>query len=216
MLTNGQEGLLCVAAHLLLDGRLDVLRVVVPVLREHALQVLLAARDEDPVEHVLVRAHDGAHARLSTQGRERERNVLFNDALNTFYPRLYGVRHMVKRERNVLFNDALNTFYLRLYGVRHMVKDHSDSEKGNPLPPHIGYSYRLTARVLLYAHHPTDRITHTTAFVTPVVEYWLEREIAQWVHPMKDRSDDPSHHACQHRVKLNLNSIVSMVCDLIH
>ena len=34
------------------------------------------------------------------------------------------------RERNVLFNDALNTFYLRLYGVRHMVKDHSDSEKG--------------------------------------------------------------------------------------
>ena len=41
-----------------------------------------------------------------------------------------------KRERNVLFNDTLNTFYLRLYGVRHMVKDHSDSEKGNPLPPH--------------------------------------------------------------------------------
>ena len=43
-------------------------------------------------------------------------------------------------------------------------------------------------------HHPTDRITHTTAFVTPVVGHWLEREIAQWVHPMKDRSDDPSHH----------------------
>ena len=41
-----------------------------------------------------------------------------------------------ERERNVLFNDALNTFYLWLYGVRHMVKDHSDSEKGNPLPPH--------------------------------------------------------------------------------
>ena len=34
-----------------------------------------------------------------------------------------------ERERNVLFNDALNTFYLRLYGVRHMVKDHSDSER---------------------------------------------------------------------------------------
>ena len=41
-----------------------------------------------------------------------------------------------ERGRNVLFNDALNTFYLRLFGVRHMVKDHSDSEKGNPLPPH--------------------------------------------------------------------------------
>ena len=31
-------------------------------------------------------------------------------------------------------------------------------------------------------HHPTDRITHTTAFVTPVMEHWLERKIAQWVH----------------------------------
>ena len=34
---------------------------------------------------------------------------------------------------------------------------------------HIGYSYRLAAKVLL----------HTTAFFTPVVEHWLEREIAQ-------------------------------------
>ena len=40
-----------------------------------------------------------------------------------------------RKEGNVLFNDALNTFYVRLYGVRHMVKDHSDSEKENPLPP---------------------------------------------------------------------------------
>ena len=38
-----------------------------------------------------------------------------------------------RKEGNVLFNDALNTCYLRLYGVRHMVKDHSDSETGNPL-----------------------------------------------------------------------------------
>ena len=58
---------------------------------------------------------------------------------------------------------------------------------------HIGYSFRLTARVLLYA--PSHRQDSTyTAFVTPVVEHWMEREIAQWVHPMKDRSDDPSHH----------------------
>ena len=41
-----------------------------------------------------------------------------------------------RRERNVLFNDTLNTFYLRLYGIRHMVKEHSDSEKGNLLLPH--------------------------------------------------------------------------------
>ena len=43
----------------------------------------------------------------------------------------------IRKEGNYLFNDALNTFYLRLlYGVRHMVKDHSDSERGNRLPPH--------------------------------------------------------------------------------
>ena len=40
-----------------------------------------------------------------------------------------------REERSVLFNDALNTFYLRLYGVGHMVKDHSDSGRGNPLSP---------------------------------------------------------------------------------
>ena len=73
-----------------------------------------------------------------------------------------------RKELNVLFYDALKTFYLRLYGVRHMVKDHSDSEKGNPLPPH-----RLLFTI--------DRIAHTTAFVTPVVEHWLEREIALFI-----------------------------------
>ena len=91
-------------------------------------------------------------------------------------------------EGNVLFNNALNTFYLRLYGVGHVVKYHS--VRGNPLPPH-GLLFLINSN---YMQHPTDRIAHTTAFVTPVVEHWLKREIAQWVHPMKDRSDDPSHH----------------------
>ena len=43
---------------------------------------------------------------------------------------------MIRKEGNVLFNDALNTFYLRLNGIKHMVKDHSDSKRGNLLPPH--------------------------------------------------------------------------------
>ena len=34
-----------------------------------------------------------------------------------------------ERKGNVLFNNAFNTFYLRLYGVTHMVKDHSASER---------------------------------------------------------------------------------------
>ena len=41
-----------------------------------------------------------------------------------------------ERKGNVLFNDALNTFYLQLYDIGHMVKDHSDSERGNPLLPY--------------------------------------------------------------------------------
>ena len=59
---------------------------------------------------------------------------------------------------------------------------------------HIGYSFRLPARVILYAPSHRQDCTYHTAFVTPVVEHRLEREIAQWVHPMKDRSDDPPHH----------------------
>ena len=30
-------------------------------------------------------------------------------------------------------------------------------------------------------HHPTDRIAHNMAFVTPVVEHWLEREIKRFI-----------------------------------
>ena len=65
-----------------------------------------------------------------------------------------------KKERNVSFNDALNTFYIPLYGVRHMVKDHSDSKRGTRCC-HIGYSFRLAARVLLYApSHRQDNTYH--------------------------------------------------------
>ena len=39
-----------------------------------------------------------------------------------------------RNEGNVLFNDALNTFYLMLYGIGHTVKDNSD-ERENQLPP---------------------------------------------------------------------------------
>ena len=73
-----------------------------------------------------------------------------------------------------------------------MVKDHSDSEKGNPLPPHR-LLFLINSKGSFICTIP-DRIAHTTAFVTPVVEHRLEREIAQLVHPMKDRSEDPSHH----------------------
>ena len=81
-------------------------------------------------------------------------------------------------EGNVLFNNTLSTFYLWLYGIKTYGKDHSDSETGNPLPPH-----RLLCPInskgsfictIIYMHHPSDRMTHTTTFVTPVMGHWLE------------------------------------------
>ena len=83
-----------------------------------------------------------------------------------------------------------------------MVKDHSDSEKGNPLPPH-----RLllsnNSKWFFYMHHPTDRITHTTAFATPLVEHWLEREIGQWAkHHMSSGNIYINNMDCFHYFSL--------------
>ena len=57
-----------------------------------------------------------------------------------------------------------------------MVNDHSDSERGKPLPPH-GLLFPISSMGSFMCIIP-----HTMTFVTPVVEHWLEREIAQWVH----------------------------------
>ena len=57
-----------------------------------------------------------------------------------------------------------------------MVKGHSDSERGNPLPP-PGLLFPISSKgyfICTISH----RITHTTDYVTPVVEHWLKREIA--------------------------------------
>ena len=71
--------------------------------------------------------------------------------------------------RKELFYLTMNAIYS--YMASDMVKDHSDSKKGNTLPP-IHWIY------FLIMHHPTDRIVHIMAFVIPVVEHWLKQEIA--------------------------------------
>ena len=82
----------------------------------------------------------------------------------------------MRKEGNVLFNDAHNTFYFMGYMASDiMVKDHSDSERGNPLPPHE-LLFPISSKGYFYMHYPTDRIAHTTVFVTPVVDHWLERD----------------------------------------
>ena len=79
------------------------------------------------------------------------------------------LQRKIRKEGNVVFNDALNTFYLRLYGVTHMVKDHSDSERGREETccRHMGYFFRLAARVLLYASsHRQDSTYHSLCYTS--------------------------------------------------
>ena len=55
-------------------------------------------------------------------------------------------------------------------------------------------------------HHPTDRVAHTTAFVTPVVEHWLEQEIAQWVH-----HEGSIQHFCLELTDLPVSNLYGML-----
>ena len=67
-----------------------------------------------------------------------------------------------KRKGKVLFNDALNTFYLRLYGVGPLRLAREETHCR-----HIGYSFRLAARVLLYAScHRQDNTYHSLCYTS--------------------------------------------------
>ena len=55
---------------------------------------------------------------------KKKRNVLFNETLNTFYLRIYGVGLLGMNE----------IFYLQLNSIGDMLKDNLDNEKGNLLP----------------------------------------------------------------------------------
>ena len=75
---------------------------------------------------------------------------------------IFAFATITRKEGHALFKDALNTFYLRLYGVRHMVKHHTDSGRGN-----MGYSFRITARVILYApSHRQDCTYHGPCYTS--------------------------------------------------
>ena len=87
-------------------------------------------------------------------------------------PSLRGPLFLISsmKEGNVLFNDALNAFYLRLYGVilftviwlRTILIVRKETRCR-----HIGYSLRLTARVLLYASsHRPDNTYHGLCYTS--------------------------------------------------
>ena len=68
--------------------------------------------------------------------------------------------------KNALFNDALSTFYLWFYGIGQVIKDHSDSHRETHCHQ-IGYTFRLDARVLLYAtSHKQDSTYHGICYTS--------------------------------------------------
>ena len=104
-----------------------------------------------------------------------------------------------KEGGNVSFNDALNTLYLQLYGVscniwlRTIVIVRKETRCH-----HIGYSFRLTARVLLYApSHRKDNTYHSLCYTShralagtrnssmgPPHEGSIRRPIAPWANAL--------------------------------
>ena len=116
---------------------------------------------ESSMERELYQSYERERERVRERERERERE------------RVREMFYLTRHSTHFIYGYMASDIWLRTILI---VRKETRCR-------HIGYSYRL------YMHHPTGRITHTTTFVTPVVEHWLEREIAQWVHPMKDRSD---------------------------
>ena len=57
------------------------------------------------------------------------------------------LKYTIQRKKgNVLFDDALNTIYLRLYGVGYSVKEHSDSKRGILLLPLHGLYFLIRSK----------------------------------------------------------------------
>ena len=102
----------------------------------------------------------------------KEGNVLFNDALNTFYLRFlwrqtYG-KGPFSKEGNVLFNDGLNTFYLLYNGVRHMVKDHSVRKEMFYLrrTQHILFTVFMASDIIMIKDHSDSERAKPAAATT--------------------------------------------------
>ena len=72
-----------------------------------------------------------------------------------------------------------------------MVSDHSDG-RGNPLSPLYGLLFVISSKGSFICTISVS-IVHTTVFVTPVVEHWLNSEIAQLAQPWG--TAPTKHHA---------------------
>ena len=132
-----------------------------------------------------------------TTGLWKEVNVLFNDILNTFYLQLYSIRRIIEdysdsETENLLpllhglcFSISTKVSFICTITQTDRIAHGAVAGLNNSTDPpwrihltiHLFRSTRKEGRKeMVYL------TTHSTHFVTPVVEHWLEWEIAQWVH----------------------------------
>ena len=112
-----------------------------------------------------------------------QRKCFIYDTLNTFYLCLCGIRYMIKdhsdsergnslpvqgrkEEGNVLFNDALNTLFTVIWRQTHR-KGPIQIAREETRCHHMGYSFRLAERVLLYVpSHRQDNTYHILCYTS--------------------------------------------------
>ena len=71
--------------------------------------------------------------------------------------------------RKEMFYLMMHSTHLSLYGFGHMAKAQSDSRRANLLLPLHGLHFSFSSKGYFI-----DRIAHTMAFVTPIIEDWLK------------------------------------------
>ena len=103
----------------------------------------------------------------------KDSTCLWSVSIKTRKPSYFNGYIQERKEGNILFKRRtrhilFTVIWRRTYGKGPF------SERRNPLPSLHGQGFFVCSI--------SDRIALTTALITPVVEHWLEREIAQWVH----------------------------------
>ena len=111
----------------------------------------------------------------------KEGNVLFNNTLNAFLIREREMIYLTTHSIHFIYGYMASDIWLRTILI----------VRKETCCRHIGYSYRLTARVLLYAP------SHRPHIPRPLLHQswstgWNEKQLKG--STMKDRSDNPMHH----------------------
>ena len=133
--------------------------------------------------------------------------------MNLLHPHAIG-----RKEGNVLFNDALNTFYLRLYGVKHMVNDIQIAREKTRCR-HMCYYFRLAARVLVYAlSHRQDSTFHGLCYTSRgalagTITHTIDIEFLESVMRSTWESVDLSSHTVKTMVLDFVFLFVQNVCQ---